>query len=354
MERSAVFSVMRRRDDLPEMRLPLAILFMLATALTSAAAARLASPAADAPLHSANIAGLLASLPFLPLAVMTYALVILLWRRLASLLATPLSFGAMLLFGARFAEAFSLTLAILFASYVFAVSLISKETRFRRIASLAVAAAIGFGLAAAGRVAVDFGSFAALTETYMKEIPALIATVYSALLGGGETFDASLFREMARDLFVMTPAYFGMICVGFAWFADLMIRRMFTVLGCEAVFTDEDGGVTLPPVYAAIYAGVFVLTLLTPSETAPLLHAMFKSALLVMALPCSAVGVRGISERLEEKLFYVTREKLLAFLLLFVLFSVLGAFPFMLLTSVWGAVFVLRRRFHQEKKGGAD
>ena len=48
-------------------------------------------------------------------------------------------------------------------------------------------------------------------------------------------------------------------------------------------------------------------------------------------------------------------KRLLALLLCAVmLFSVLGAFPFLLLTSVWGAVFVLRRRFHKEKKGGAD
>ena len=38
---SVIFSVMRRRDDLPAMRWPMAVLFILLTAVAGAASARL-------------------------------------------------------------------------------------------------------------------------------------------------------------------------------------------------------------------------------------------------------------------------------------------------------------------------
>ena len=343
----SLFSVMEQRDDLPEMPLPLAILCILATALFGAVAARLLSPAVEGdPFASQNVAGIFAALPFLPLSVMFYALTILLWRRMASLLATPVTFGAMLLFGARFSDAFALSLAILLISYVFAVSLIGKETRFRRMQSLTLAAAVSFGLCIFARVSLDFGSYTALVDAYMEAVPAMIGRWYSAVFAAADIAIAeSSLNEMARELFVMLPAYFGMFCVIFAWAADCLIRRMFTILGCASIFTDESAGTTMPFIYAAVYAGVLLLTLFTPSSSMPLPHVMFKSVLLVMALPCSAVGVRKISDYLEDRLFYLTRERLLTGLLLFLTFSILGMFPFILLTSAIGAISIIKARF---------
>ena len=85
-----LFSVMQKRDDLPEMRLPLALVFMLSTALFSCAGAKLLTSSAD----GTSLAGLAASLAFVPVAVCSYAMVILLWRRYASLLTTPITAAA--------------------------------------------------------------------------------------------------------------------------------------------------------------------------------------------------------------------------------------------------------------------
>lgn len=344
---SVVFSVMRRRDDLPAMRWPMAVLFILLTAVSGAAAARLATPAVpEDPLASQNIAGIAASLPFLPLAVMLYAQIILLWRRVASLLATPATFGLMLLFGARMSEACALSLAILFMSYVFAVSLITKETRFRRMASLTVAAAVSLALCLAVRIGFDYGSFSAFADAYMDAGSAAIAQIYVTLAerAGAAAVqpDLTVLREMAREAIMMAPAFFGILCVLLAWTADRLIRRMFALIGCPEVFTDEHAGVTMPFSYAAVYAAVFVPALFTPSSVFPLLHAILVNALLILALPCAAVGVRGIADWLEERLFYMTRERALAAILLVVAFVTLRAYPFLLVTSAVGAYTVIR------------
>ena len=91
-----LFSVMQKRDDLPEMRLPLALVFMLSTALFSCAGAKLLTSSAD----GSSLAGLAASLAFVPVAVCSYAMVILLWRRYASLLTTPVTAAALYFSGA--------------------------------------------------------------------------------------------------------------------------------------------------------------------------------------------------------------------------------------------------------------
>ena len=346
--KSKLFSVMERRDDLPAMRWPMAALFILLTSVAGGAAARLATPAAaDSPLSSQNIAGLLAAVPFLPLAVALYAQIILLWRRIASLLATPATFAVMLLFGADLTAAVSLTLALLLMSYVFAVSLITKETRFRRTSALALSAGFSLALCLVARAALDYGSLSALAEDYMNVMPAAISRAYTALTAGSEALvpDESVTRSMARELFVMLPAFFGVLCVVLAWAADRLIRRMFVLIGCPEIFTDERAGVTMPFSYAAVYAVVFVSALFIPSEAFPFLSALFRSVLLIMALPCAAVGVKGISEWLEDRLFYMTREKVLAAMLLFVAFVTLRAYPFLLVTSAVGAWRVIRLSF---------
>ena len=351
---SVVFSVMRRRDDLPAMRWPMAILFIFLTAVTGAAAARLATPAIpDDPLASQNIAGIAASLPFIPLSVMLYAQIILLWRKVASLLATPATFGMMLLFGARLSVACALSLALLFMSYVFAVSLITKETRFRRMASLTVAAAVSLGLCLAVRIGFDYGSFSAFADAYMVSTPAAIARVYETLVARAGAVsmqpDITVLRSMAREAIMLAPAFFGILCVLIAWTADRLIRRMFALIGCPEVFTDEHAGVTMPFSYAAVYAAIFVPTLFTPASDFPLLHAILVNALLILALPCAAVGVRGIADWLEDRLFYMTRERALAAILLFVAFVTLRAYPFLLVTSAVGAYSVIKAHWKEKR-----
>ncbi len=351
---SVVFSVMRRRDDLPAMRWPMAVLFILFAAVSGAAAARLASPAIpEEPLASQNIAGIAASLAFIPLAVMFYAQIILLWRKVASLLATPVMFGAMLIFGARMSVACALSLALLFMSYVFAVSLITKETRFRRMASLSVAAAVSLALCLAVRIALDYGSFSGFAAAYMEAAPAAIARVYESLVARAGAVaiqpDPVVLRSMAREAIMLAPAGFGIICVAIAWTADRLIRRMFTLIGCPEVFTDEHAGVTMPFSYAAVYALIFIPALFTPASVFPFLHAALVNALLILALPCAAVGIRGITDWLEERLFYMTRERALAAILLFVAFVTLRAYPFLLVTSAIGAYSVIKSHYKRKR-----
>ena len=343
---------MQPREDLPRMPGFMAVVFLLLSALAAAASARLGSPAVpDEPLAPQNVAGMLACLPFLPLAVSLYALTILLWRRVASLLCTPVSFGLMLLFGARFSDACALTLAILPVSYAFAVSLISRENRFRRTTTLGLFAAGAFGLAAVARIGVDFGSLAGLRDGFMTSVPPILGSLVAAAVPGAEgVLTASDLYEPARSLFVMLPSYFGVFCVVFAWVCDLIVKKLFAWLNCTYAFNDGDEEVTLPFSWAAVYACVFLLTVFTPSSVFPMARTMFQSVLLVMGLPCAAVGVRRVEERLSDSLFYMTREKLFVGMLLFVVFAAVGAFPFLLLTSAVGTVSVIRRKLKEGKQ----
>ena len=352
-------SVMEPREDLPRMTGFMAAVFMLLSAAASAAAARLASPSVGEPLTAQNVAGLLACLPFLPLAASLYTLTVLLWRREASLLCTPLSFGLMLLFGARLSDAACLSLALLPVSYAFAVSLIAREDRFRRVTTLALFAAGCFGAAAAVRIGLDFGSPEGLRDAFMTEVPEMLGTAFRAAVpgeGSAEGSGAALLTSLslygtARSVFVMLPAWFGVFCVTFAWLCDRIVRRLFAWLSCPSVFTDEDADVSMPVSFAGVYAVFFILTLLTPSSLFPLARVMFQSVVLVMGLPCAAVGVRRIGEKLSDSLFYMTREKLFVGMLLFVLFAAVGAYPFLLVTSAVGTVSVIRRWAGTRKSG---
>ena len=299
-----------------------------------------------------NIAGILASLPFLPLAVTLYAITILLWRRVASLLCTPLSFGLMLLLGTRFSDAAVLSLAILPMAYAFAVSLISREDRFRRVITLALFAACALGIAAAVRIGLDFGSPENLRDAFMTAVPDMIGSLLLGPAGGMQAVSeegaaamlASLsLYDTARSLFIMLPAYFGVFCVVLAWACDRIIRRLFVWLNCADIFTDEEAEVSMPVRFAAVYCVFLVLSLLTPGGVFPMAQYMFRSVVLVMGLPCAAVGVRRIGERLSDSLFYMTRERLFTAMLLCVLFAAVGAYPFLIITSAVGMVSVLRR-----------
>ncbi|MBO6053236.1 MAG: hypothetical protein J6Q17_05825, partial [Clostridia bacterium] len=199
------------------------------------------------------------------------------------------------------------------------------------------------------RVLFDYSSVEALRDDWMASFPGMIGQVISAAVpGAGAVLTDDGLRSMARELFVMIPAWFGVFCVIFAWAADRLIRLLFVWLSCPSVFTDEDADVSVPASFAAVYGGVFLLYLLSVSGTLP--HAVLRTLLLIMGLPCAAVGVRRISERLADRLFYLSREKFFIGVLLFAAFTILGAFPFLLTTSVVGAVSILLRYFRTKKK----
>ena len=61
-------------------------------------------------------------------------------------------------------------------------------------------------------------------------------------------------------------------------------------------------------------------------------------------LVCAAVGLNGVRRSLEEKLYYMTSEKLLTVLILAVAAGILGISGFVVLSSVCGTYYVIRNR----------
>lgn len=352
-----VFSVMRRRDDLPEMTLPLAVLLIFGVSIFSSAGAKLASPVAETMqyLHFVpqNFVGAVACLPFLPLSACLFALIILLWRRFASLLATPVTFAVMLAFGVDMFTTVVISVSVLLVAYVYATSLISRENRFCRITSLTIAIALCIFLTLVAWIGLNYENFSEFTEAYMSEVPMLIGRLYSSYVnnvaGGATEIPAFYLDKMARELFVMCPAYLGVLSILLAWFTDYLACSAFKILDCEDVFIEITNKITLPFSYAVVYSSVLVMSFFTSSEYNPMLFVMLKSVLYVMLLPCAAVGVRGLMHSLEDKLYYLTREKVLAAMILVFAFAFLGISLFLLATSAIGAGVVIKEKLVKEK-----
>ena len=83
-----------------------------------------------------------------------------------------------------------------------------------------------------------------------------------------------------------------------------------------------------------------------------MLAVMLRSVLYVMLPPCAAVGVRGLMLILEDKLYYMTREKFLAMLILFLSLTFLGISAFLLITSAAGSAFVIAAKIRSSKNSG--
>ncbi len=325
------FSVMQRRDDLPQMPLPLAILLMLLVSGISAASAKAASAEGAVEI---GIAFLL-----LPSAICMYALIILLWRRVASLAATPLSTAAMLLCGADTFYVISLSLAILFAAYVFAVSMIERESRFRRVSTLAATVGICVVLGITARISLDYSSAEEFFEAFKSSAALSASALYKK---AGVNAAPETFRDFAKELLVLSPAYIGFLSMVFARLTDFLTAKSFVILGCTGVFTKDGNHLTLPIGFAAIYAVVLFLTLSTSKNENPMIYAMLKNMTIVMILPCASVGLSRTMHALEEKMYFMTRERTLAIIILVILFVVLGISSFLVIASAIGAVFAIK------------
>jgi len=329
-----VFSVMRRRDDLPAMTIPLAVLMTAAVVLLTSAAGHLASDAV----------GTLAALPFLALAACLYALIILLWRRLASLLVTPLTFAAMLLSGSAMFVAVTVTLSILFTSYVYAVSLIAREPKFQRLGSLSIAAAVCITLVTVAYAGLHAPSYAAFVGLCMDGLSSLLGTAY------GMAPTESYVREAARNILVLTPAYLSVISLALAWFTETMAKSMFRLLGCSDLFIGITHRITLPLPYAVIYAAAFLLTVMTVPEQAPLLYTLLNSLVLSMMLPCAAVGTTMILRKIRVRMYYASQKRGLTTMLMVMAFAAMGIVNAVMILSVAGAYFVIADFFRKRRK----
>lgn len=346
--RQKLFSVMQRHDELPEMSLPLTVLMMLGCVLFSMAAGKLATPAEPFGklLTAPDYIGIAAAVLFLPAVACMYASIILLWRKVASLLVTPICFAAMLWADVRLFPAVTMSLSLLFCAYVYATSLISRETKFRRMTALASAAGICTALTVAAYVSLYFGSFTEFFAWYMDTLPEAMAQVY---LNAGQTVPAADLSAGCRQLLMMVPAYTVVLAIALAWITEFLMHTLFRVLGCEEIFIETSRKITMPVSYAVVYAVSFILTMMTPAESYPFLHILLNSITCAMILPCAAIGLDGVRCALEEKLYYVTGERLLAVMILAVAFGILGMNGFVIALSACGAYYVIRNRMKREE-----
>ena len=332
------FAVIRRRDDLPSMTLPLAVLMTVMIVLFTSIAGRLAA---------SDFVGAAASLPFLALSVCLYALMILLWRQAAAFLVTPLSFGAMFWSGSSLFAAVTITLSALLMSYVFAVSLLSREPKFKRLGSLSAAAAVCLTLTVVAYAGFRAGSYEAFAALCMDELSVLLGNAY------GLAYTESYVRESARSLLVLAPAYAAALSILFAWFTELLAKSMFRLLACTDLFIGITHRITLPLPYALIYIVVFFLTMLTIPEQSPLLYALLNSVMIAMMLPCASVGCTVILRKLRVRMYYASRKRALTAMLILMAAAAMGIFNAILIFSAAGSYFViadaLRKRRKQRK-----
>ncbi len=330
-----VFSVMRRREDLPAMTFPLALLLTGMVAVFASAAGRLAS---------SGTVGTVAALPFLALSVCAYSLIILLWRRVASLMVTPLSFGAMLATGSSLFAATTVSFSLLVTAYTFAVSLIARESKFRRLCSLSVATAACLVLSAIAYAGLCTDSYRELVSLCMNGLSSLLANAY------GLASDSPYVREAARSLLVMTPAYATALSVSLAWFTELLTKSMFRVLGCTDLFIGITHRITLPLPYAILYLTAFSLTMMTIPEQAPFLYTMLSAVMIAMMLPCAAVGLSMTLRKLRVRMYYASQKRALTALLLVFAVSALGLGNALLVFSAVGSYFVIADDVRKKRK----
>lgn len=334
-----VFAVMRRRDDLPSMTLPLAVLMTAVIVVFTCVAGRLAS---------SELIGTAAALPFLTGAVCLYALIILLWRKFAAFLVTPLSFAAMLGTGSSRFAAVTITLSLLFVSYVYAVSLISREAKFRRLLSLSVSAAVCIVLTLTAWAGFRASSYHDFVGYCMDGLSGLLAGAYNMAPS-----DAYV-RESARNFLVMTPAYLAILSLALAGLTELLTRNMFRLLGCTDLFIGITHRITLPLSYAVIYLSAFLLSMLTVPGESPLASLLLNSTVTAMMLPCAAVGTSMTLRKIRARMYYASQKRGLTLLLMAMAFAAMGIVNALMILSVAGAWFViadfLRKRRKQREK----
>ena len=333
-----------RRDDLPEMRWPLVLL----TACTVCLAGGLGCTFRDG--------AMVLTVPFVVLAVVAYAALILLWRRLAALAVTPGIAAVVLLCGGNWLTAVCAAVCMLAVAYVYASLFLAKESRFVRIASTASAVGICATLLAVAWVSWRFASLGDAIRYVCDLARSSVSDGFAALAdaSGGvqyvilpETVDSLLYQTVAA-----LPAITGMACILFAGLCDAGIRFLFWLLDCDGYFTPEtDEGITIPKSFSILYGLFLLLVISTDAASNPPLYHVLSNCHWIFALPCAWVGVtigfRKLRYALDTTSFY-SRPKthsplpsLFIFLFFFLFLGVSTAFTLM---AILGAVFILTRK----------
>jgi len=294
-----------RREDLPEMRWPLVMTAVLAVCFFGGTAAVLRGRAA------------LLILPFLALAVSACTLLILLWRRAASMAVFPLTVLAALGFGGRPLMSLVCAACILAVSYVYAVLFLARATRFVRITAMAFGLGVCSLLSGLAWLSLRYGTVTDAILHYRDPFRAAAAESVQALqrfsvsggTGGGAVLLPEAMDPLLYQLVLAIPALLGWVSMGIAAFCDGCIRLLFRVLDCGAYFTpEEDRGITMPRSFAVLYGIFLFLVMSTSSVSNPHLYRILANCHFVFALPCAYVGlsagVSRIRDRWAEASFY--------------------------------------------------
>lgn len=324
---------MQRRDDLPEMTLPLAVLLTLLSCALSALAAY---------LMTLGKAGVAAAVFLVPAVSCLYSLVILLWRRLASLTATPLSVALMLLTGSGLYETAVISATVLLCSYVYATSMMAKENKFRRMISLSLSFSLCAFLALIGYAGLNYSS----AEEFLSASLAGLAGLTAKLNTSAQTDVDSL----TRSILLLIPAVIAIVGECAAFLTELLTYNAMRVLDCDEVFVSRvrDGSsTTMPKTYAAVFLASLVLSALTSPYLNPLVYASLKNVMLSLILPCAAVGFSSLVNRREDEYFYMTGKRILGFLLMALMLAALGMRLFAVLLAVLGAIRAIRSKNSQ-------
>lgn len=322
----SLFSAMKNRDDLPKMRLPLTMVFILSVALLSAVSVRLMS--------RPSTPGIIALMLFLPGTLCGYTLLVLLWRRWEAFLATPVSVALMLLFGGKPYLAAAAGIGLFTMTYVFALSFFRKESRFYRVMSLWAAACAVVILSMTAGILINFSSPAEFFETVITETAAYFTEAYEK---AGAAVDPAVFRDALREMTVLGHSYISMVSIILVWIADFFMAKLMESFKCREDFVGSCESWSLSKGFSAVYFGVLCLTLITSSADNPMIYAMLKSVTLIMILPAALAGVIFIFRKLEDKLYHFTREKTLAAIILGFALLFMGTSLFLLAASAVGA-----------------
>ncbi|MBQ8640584.1 MAG: hypothetical protein IJ480_00070 [Clostridia bacterium] len=350
--------LVKRRDDLPEMRWPLVILTMLAASFFGGSAVSFQEKAA------------ILTVPFLVLAVVAYTLLILLWRRLAALAVTAGIGAVVLASGGGWFAAVGCAVSILAVSYVYAALFLGREPRFVRIASTASAVGVCLLLTGVAWISWRFGTIGAAIEYACDLYRDAVSTGFQTLYGIGgtgedgvryvllpETVDAMLYQAVAA-----VPALTGMMCILFAGLCDGGIRFLFWLLDCGEYFSAEaDQGITIPRSFGVLYGVLLFLVMSTSSTTAPYLYSILSNCHWIFALPCAwvglSVGFRKLRESMAEASFYGrprSHSPVFPILITVCFFLFLGLSTAFTLSAVLGAVFIITRRREEEPQDDAS
>ena len=331
---------MLKRDDLPEMTLPLVILLAFLASALSVAASKL-SAVSDV-YASLTVIRFGAALLIFPLIVCFYSMIILLWRRVASLFVTAVIFFSVILSGSDLFSAASITLASLFVSYMFAVSMIARESRFRRMTSLAMSYAVSIALVLISAIGLEFGTFDAFADSYMENMPELLRDILVRF--GYRALSEQSWDEIARMIIVKLPAMIGLVSMIIAFLTDHLTSLLFRVLDCENVFIEITSEITMPLSYAVVYGVAFFLTLFTSYRYNPLIYEILSGIVLVMMLPCALVGVSEFARGVQDMLSCVSRERFLTVTVIVITVCALGISNSIMILSVMGVYFVIKER----------